>query len=669
MPIHRNHRKPPRPRPPRDRVAVMPGVTACVLAPQGVAPAVVQATLDSILLWTPHAVVVSEGALPPLPAGVSGLTASPGVTSARMVQAALAAAPTEWAFLLWAGEITGEQAGNRLNLLPQRLPADCGAVPVRVSARAHLGEASSIVSHEEPRLVRRAPEQPVVVGRLGYRMDWRSGAYRLGEPDAALTIEAPQLAPYHLDEATGGRFLAMATDPGAEPEVAALAAAELARRGDPVAADAVLRRAAAAGADPDLLGLVAERVMAAAMRSGRADVAALVETLPETARSGLVWWRAGRASAAAGDRAAAIRAFGLALLRDDESRAWHVQGGSRHLPYVAWAALAFADRDWNEVARLAALASAATPDDPLMALWAAGAAAVLGETAAAAAHLGRIAPAFSGSADFEGADTAIAMAAVGAGDGDGACLAAARGLWALGRSDDALALLDVLVGGADREALRARAMARLGAGLEDEALQDLDQYCADHSDVGAELTRVRLLLEREPRAAVEAAERALELAPTLTEAHLALAESRLASGDPRRALDGIDRLDALAPGDADACCLRARALAALGERDRALDLVDQLLLERPGDDRPYRTAARVFVEAGETGAALTSFNRALDANVLSADGYVELAALLERAGNVAAALDALTMAYRLRPEPRPLRRAADLVSRVMSAVA
>ena len=140
----------------------------------------------------------------------------------------------------------------------------------------------------------------------------------------------------------------------------------------------------------------------------------------------------------------------------------------------------------------------------------------------------------------------------------------------------------------------------------------------------------------------EAAKRALQLAPDLTEGHIELGmvqESHdwnwvAADASFRRALE-------LSPGDAHALRAAAGLARILGRLDEALELIRKAIALDPLSARTHRQAAMIYLAAGRLDDAAAAFQLALDLspNVGLSHAFLAIARLLQGRGQ-----DALVLA-------------------------
>ncbi|HET8646475.1 MAG TPA: tetratricopeptide repeat protein, partial [Vicinamibacteria bacterium] len=150
-------------------------------------------------------------------------------------------------------------------------------------------------------------------------------------------------------------------------------------------------------------------------------------------------------------------------------------------------------------------------------------------------------------------------------------------------------------------------------------------------------------------AAEASAQRALELGPTLPEAHTAAGLLHLARGRSAEAAAAFERGLELAPGDDSLCRRIARAYSELGRQREAEAMLRQAVQLRPSYWQNHSALGIYLMRQGRLEEAKTSFRRVLDARPEADTGYVNLAAVFILAGEHGEAERLLQAALRINP--------------------
>ncbi len=146
-----------------------------------------------------------------------------------------------------------------------------------------------------------------------------------------------------------------------------------------------------------------------------------------------------------------------------------------------------------------------------------------------------------------------------------------------------------------------------------------------HGDAEDAFSQIGLLLDHGvtgPRA-VEVFRRLAADYADVPEAYLVLSRAALADGKSEEALEAAERAVALAPGRRDAQVATVRALVQAGRPGEAADRVEGMLAAGHGGWQLQRTLAHLLLQAGEDARALAAFRAVLvdepdDADVLHA---------------------------------------------------
>ncbi len=188
-----------------------------------------------------------------------------------------------------------------------------------------------------------------------------------------------------------------------------------------------------------------------------------------------------------------------------------------------------------------------------------------------------------------------------------------------------------------------------------EAFQAALEAAPDFAEAQAGLARAYLnrfnsrreaaLVER----AASAAERAVQLAPSLPEAHLAMGLVHLWRGHTPQATASLERAQELAPADDTICRRMAQAYAQVGRSSDATRLFQRALELRPGYWQNHNALGSHLVQAGDLKAAEAAFRRVIELRPESDTGYANLGGALLLEGRLADAEPVLKAASRIRP--------------------
>jgi len=157
---------------------------------------------------------------------------------------------------------------------------------------------------------------------------------------------------------------------------------------------------------------------------------------------------------------------------------------------------------------------------------------------------------------------------------------------------------------------------------------------------------------KDPRLVEQAqaeAERAIALAPSLPEAHLALGVIRLARGRSVEAAAAFQRAEALAPADDNVCREIANAYASLGRPAEAERLFQRAIDLRPGYWENHSEKGVFHLQQGQLEQAGGLFDRVISLRADGDIGYVNRATVHLWGGDPAAAEPLLLTALRLNP--------------------
>ena len=145
------------------------------------------------------------------------------------------------------------------------------------------------------------------------------------------------------------------------------------------------------------------------------------------------------------------------------------------------------------------------------------------------------------------------------------------------------------------------------------------------------------------------AERALALAPSLPEGHLAQGVILLARGRSVEATTAFQRAEALAPADDNVCRQIARAYETLRRPEDAERMYQRAIDLRPEYWENYNAKAAFHRRTGQLEKAGTLFSRVIELRPGSDTGYLNKAGVLLWAGQFEAAEPLLITALRLNP--------------------
>jgi Flp pilus assembly protein TadD/TolB-like protein len=173
---------------------------------------------------------------------------------------------------------------------------------------------------------------------------------------------------------------------------------------------------------------------------------------------------------------------------------------------------------------------------------------------------------------------------------------------------------------------------------------------------GLALALWRLYREtKDPRLVEQAqtqAERAIALAPSLPESHLALGVVRLARGRSVEAAGAFQKAEELAPADDNVCRQIANAYGTLDRPEEAERMYQRAIELRPGYWENYNDKGVHYLRTGELAAAKGMFGKVIQLRADSDTGYLNQATAHLWAGEFAAAEPLLLTALRLNPTPQ-----------------
>jgi Flp pilus assembly protein TadD/TolB-like protein len=151
--------------------------------------------------------------------------------------------------------------------------------------------------------------------------------------------------------------------------------------------------------------------------------------------------------------------------------------------------------------------------------------------------------------------------------------------------------------------------------------------------------------------AINEAQRAVELAPDLPEARLALGIVQLGRGRSAEAAAAFESALRMAPAD-DAICRRiGQAYYDLGRSEEAILFYDRAVALRPGFWGNHNHRGVFYLNNGEFGPAARDFARVIDLRPDSATGYTNLAGTSIYSGNLEEAGPLLEAAIAIEPTP------------------
>ena len=151
------------------------------------------------------------------------------------------------------------------------------------------------------------------------------------------------------------------------------------------------------------------------------------------------------------------------------------------------------------------------------------------------------------------------------------------------------------------------------------------------------------------REALEAAQRAVSLAPALPEGHLALGIVELGRGRSAEAADSFQKAQDLAPADDAVCRWIAEAYAALGRNAEAEGMYRRAIDLRPSYWENYNGEGTFFLAQGRLPDAKEMFQRVIELRPDSDIGYTNLAGAHILGGELKEAEPLLHAALRIKP--------------------
>jgi serine/threonine-protein kinase len=149
--------------------------------------------------------------------------------------------------------------------------------------------------------------------------------------------------------------------------------------------------------------------------------------------------------------------------------------------------------------------------------------------------------------------------------------------------------------------------------------------------------------------AVDAAQRAVSLAPSLPETHLALGVVELGRGRSAEAAQAFREVQRVAPADDAACRYIADAYDALGRETEAEQLYERAIMLRPQYWEGYLARGRFLRRHGRLDEAMTAYRKVIELRPTTPLGYTELASVHLYRGEFTEAGPLLEAALRLQP--------------------
>jgi serine/threonine-protein kinase len=171
-----------------------------------------------------------------------------------------------------------------------------------------------------------------------------------------------------------------------------------------------------------------------------------------------------------------------------------------------------------------------------------------------------------------------------------------------------------------------------------------------------------LTVKDDEPAALEAFERAVELDPDLTPAHYHLGRVREALGQQQAALESYSRALELDPDHDTALYYRAEIRFAQGDVQGALADVDEQL-RRVESAAAFTLRGRIRASLDDLGSAEADYDRALARNPRHLKAVANRAAVRERRGNIAGAMDDTRLMLEILPPDSPYRAPAEALLR------
>jgi tetratricopeptide (TPR) repeat protein len=185
----------------------------------------------------------------------------------------------------------------------------------------------------------------------------------------------------------------------------------------------------------------------------------------------------------------------------------------------------------------------------------------------------------------------------------------------------------------------------------EKALEFYDRYLTERRDAAGHVDRsgALSLLERYDEA-VLAAERAIQIDPTLQRAHFARGVALRRLGRPEEALREFDRSLELAPDRPESLLERGIALQELKRPEEALASWDRAIRLAPEKPQPHNNRGLYFDSIGKHAEALENYDRALKAEPRYYVTHVNRSISLSRLGRLPEALEAIDRALALNPD-------------------
>lgn len=179
------------------------------------------------------------------------------------------------------------------------------------------------------------------------------------------------------------------------------------------------------------------------------------------------------------------------------------------------------------------------------------------------------------------------------------------------------------------EARQSLAVLALRAGIEDEALEQLEKIVTDLGPGDQAFKTVTGLLARDEdrKAALQLMQRLTDRYPDLPDAQLALSRLAQHAGEPEIGMTAIERALALRPDWPEAIIQRARLRVQAGDKDQALAELSAAVEDQPEEVSLRLTYARLLLEQHDFTAARKQFEYVVKHNPEHADALYSLGLL------------------------------------------
>ncbi len=202
----------------------------------------------------------------------------------------------------------------------------------------------------------------------------------------------------------------------------------------------------------------------------------------------------------------------------------------------------------------------------------------------------------------------------------------------------------------DLEVLHACGVLCLQTGRYGEALEFITAVMADrelpglHGELGTALLGLSRFEE-----AIGSYERALELQPNLSSAHLNRGHALRALGRNEEALTAYERAIGSSPQFFEAQVGKAEVLLDLGQRQEALESYDRAIAIRPDGAETYLSRGNLFADLNQWESALASYDQSILLNARYAEAYSNRGNVLKELGRWEAALASYNHAIDINP--------------------